>query len=69
MNLSHITDTRYFHHYRVNIITKCAANDISNYTIIGHVYFGDDHFNGTANMCNKGVSAGSQHLILLLGAE
>jgi hypothetical protein len=52
MNLSDITDTRYFHHYRGNIITKCAANDISNYTIIGHAYFDDHHFNGTASMCN-----------------
>ncbi len=52
MNLSGITDNLFFHHYRGNIITKCAANDISNYTIIGHVYFGDNQFNGTASMCN-----------------
>ncbi|UJR07334.1 hypothetical protein I4U23_011621 [Adineta vaga] len=52
MNLSNLTDTLYFHHYRGNIITQCAPNDISNYTIIGHAYFTDNHFNGTASMCN-----------------
>jgi hypothetical protein len=52
MNLSNLTNTHYFHHYRGNIITNCAPNDIYNYTVIGHAYFDDKHFNGTASMCN-----------------
>lgn len=54
MNLTDITDALYFHHYRGNITIECATNDMSNYTIIGHVYFDDDHFNGTASVCNDG---------------
>lgn len=52
MNIPDITKTGYFHHYRGNIITSCAINDLFNYIIIGHVYFGDNQFNGTASMCN-----------------
>ena len=52
MNLTDITDALYFHHYRGNITMECGTNDIFNYTISGHVYFGDFHFNGTASVCN-----------------
>lgn len=52
MNISDITKTHYFHHYRGNMTTSCAINDLFNYTIIGHVYFDDTQLNGTASICN-----------------
>ena len=52
MNITDITKTRYFHHYRGNITTSCQLNDLFNYFIIGHVYYGNGHFNGTASMCD-----------------
>lgn len=51
MNLSYATDSHYFHHYRGTITADCG-NDRSNYIIIGHAYFDEKQFNGTASMCN-----------------
>ncbi len=52
MNITDRTKTRSFHHYRGNITTSCQIDDLFNYFIIGHVYYGDGHFNGTASMCD-----------------
>jgi hypothetical protein len=52
MNTSNNNDVCYKNHYRGNIILNSTVNKIFNYTIIGHVFFCNGTFNGTASMCN-----------------